>query len=237
VETKCSKDIRYHAVELLRLYRYLMKYRELSEILDLPPPALWRYITLKIIPNYERAENIVKLLTSKEVVSELLRRHIRFRDGAVDLQEVLSNVVLMKILAYVAYQYLGPEVDTVLTVELDGVPLATLVSELLRSRLAVARKGIPITSEGVYEVEYMSRDPPSIVRLYIPSPGIRRGDRVLIVDDIIRSGKTTAALVKLIKSVGATLVGVFSPIAVGDEWVRTLGEYVDKVLVVLNVKF
>jgi len=236
VEARYSKDVRYHAVELLRLYRHLMKYRELSEILSLPPPAIWRYVTLRIVPNYERAENLVKVLTSREVVSGLLRRYVRFREGAVDVQEVLSNVVLMKILAYVAYQHLGPEVDTVLTVELDGVPLATLVSELFRSKLAVARKGIPITSEGVYEVEYMSRDPPSIVRLYIPYAGIRRGDRVLIVDDIIRSGRTSAALVKLIKSVGATLVGIFSPIAVGGEWVRTLGEYLDRVFVVLKVE-
>lgn len=236
MDARYSKDVRYHAVELLRLYRHLMKYRELSEILNLPPPAIWRYVTLRIIPNYERAENLVKVLTSREVVSGLLRKYIRFRDGAVDVQEVLSNVVLMKILAYVAYQYLGPEVDTVLTVELDGVPLATLVSELFRSKLAVARKGIPITSEGVYEVEYMSRDPPSIVRLYIPYNGVRKGDRVLIVDDIIRSGRTSAALVKLIRSVGATLVGIFSPIAVGGEWVRTLGEYLDRVFVVLRVE-
>jgi len=236
VDARYSKDVRYHAVELLRLYRHLMKYRELSEILNLPPPAIWRYVTLRIIPNYERAENLVKVLTSREVVSGLLRKYIRFRDGAVDVQEVLSNVVLMKILAYVAYQYLGPEVDTVLTVELDGVPLATLVSELFRSKLAVARKGIPITSKGVYEVEYMSRDPPSIVRLYIPYNGVRKGDRVLIVDDIIRSGRTSAALVKLIRSVGATLVGIFSPIAVGGEWVRTLGEYLDRVFVVLRVE-
>lgn len=236
MDARYSKDVRYHAVELLRLYRHLMKYRELSEILNLPPPAIWRYVTLRIIPNYERAENLVKVLTSREVVSGLLRKYIRFRDGAVDVQEVLSNVVLMKILAYVAYQYLGPEVDTVLTVELDGVPLATLVSELFRSKLAVARKGIPITSKGVYEVEYMSRDPPSIVRLYIPYNGVRKGDRVLIVDDIIRSGRTSAALVKLIRSVGATLVGIFSPIAVGGEWVRTLGEYLDRVFVVLRVE-
>jgi adenine/guanine phosphoribosyltransferase-like PRPP-binding protein len=213
-----------------------VKYRELSEILNLPPPAIWRYVTLRILPNYERAENLVKVLTSREVVSGLLRRYVRFKESAVDVQEVLSNVVLMKILAYTAYRYLGPEVDAVLTVELDGVPLATLVSELFRSKLAVARKGIPITSEGFYEVEYMSRDPPSIVRLYIPYTGIKKGDRVLIVDDIIRSGRTSAALAKLIKSVGATLVGIYSPIAVGTEWVKTLGEYLDKVFVILKLE-
>jgi len=220
---------------LLRLYKELMKYRELSELIKIPPPAIWRYITLKIVPSYERAESLIKVLTSKEVVADLLGRYLKFKDGAVDVSGVLSNVPLLKIFAYVAY-FSFDEVDTVLTVELDGVPIATLVADLFKSKLAIARKGIPFTSDAVYEVEYVSRDPPSIVRLYIPSSGLRKREKVLIVDDIIRSGRTTAAMLKLIKNVGATLVGVFSPIAVGGNWREALKEYLDKVLVVLNVE-
>lgn len=210
-----------------------MKYRELSELVKIPPPAIWRYITLKIVPSYERAENLIKILTSKEVVASILKRYLKFREDAVDVSSVLSNIPLLKILAYVAY-FSFDEVDTVLTVELDGVPIATLVADLFKSKLAVARKGIPFTSEAVYEVEYVSRDPPSIVRLYVPSSGLKKRERVLIVDDIIRSGRTTAAMVKLIKNVGASLVGVFSPIAIGVSWRRTLEEYLDKVITLLN---
>lgn len=210
-----------------------MKYRELSELVKIPPPAIWRYITLKIVPSYERAENLIRTLTSREVVADILKRHIRFRDDAVDVSGVLSNVPLLKILAYVAY-FSFDEVDTVLTVELDGVPIATLVADLFKSKLAVARKGIPFTSDEVYEVEYVSRDPPSIVRLYVTSSGLKKRERVLIVDDIIRSGRTTAAMLKLIKSVGASLVGVFSPIAIGVSWHRTLEGYLDKVVTILN---
>ncbi len=210
-----------------------MKYRELSELVKIPPPAIWRYITLKIVPSYERAESLIRILTSREIVADILKRHIRFRDDAVDVSGVLSNIPLLKILAYVAY-FSFDEVDTVLTVELDGVPIATLVADLFKSKLAVARKGIPFTSDEVYEVEYVSRDPPSIVRLYVTSSGLKKRERVLIVDDIIRSGRTTAAMLKLIKSVGASLVGVFSPIAIGVSWHKTLEGYLDKVVTILN---
>mgnify|MGYP001772880773 CR=1 FL=1 len=234
-EGALSKDLRYHAVELLRLFKGLMKYRELSELIGIPPPALWRYITLKIVPSYERAESIVRTLTSRDVVSDLLRRYVRFRDSAVDVSGILSNVLLLKILAYVAY-YSFSEVDTVLTVELDGVPLATLVADLFRSKLTIARKGVPLTSDAVYEVEYISRDPPSVVRLYVPSTGLRKDERVLIVDDIVRTGRTTTAMMRLVQSIGAKLVGIFSPIAVGSGWHGPLRGYLDRMVVVLNLE-
>lgn len=230
-----SKDLRYHSVELLRLYKGLMKYREISELVGIPPPAIWRYITLKIIPSYERAESIVRLLTSKEVVSSILRKYIKFKDGAIDTSSILDNVLLLKILAYVAF-YNFNDVDTVLTVELDGVPIATLVADLFKSKLTISRKGIPFTSDSIYEAEYVSRDPPSIVRLYVPASGLKKGDRILIVDDIIRTGRTTATLVKLIKSVGATPTGIFSPIAVGKRWHETLKEHLNMVVTILEME-
>ncbi|MEM1622624.1 MAG: phosphoribosyltransferase family protein [Sulfolobales archaeon] len=212
-----------------------MKYREISELVGLPPPAIWRYITLKIVPSYERAESIVRLLTSRDVVSNVLRKYIRFRDGAVDTSGILDNILLLKILAYVAF-YSFSYVDTVLTVELDGVPIATLVADLFKSKLTISRKGVPFTSDAIYEAEYVSRDPPSIVRLYVPSSGLKKGEKVLIVDDIIRTGRTTATLIRLIKSVGGVLTGVFSPISIGQKWRETLKEYLSKVVTVLDIE-
>ncbi len=212
-----------------------MKYREISEIVGIPPPAIWRYISLRVVPSPERAEEIVRALTSKGVVSRVIGRYLRFKDGAVDTSGILSNVMLLKILAYVAF-YSFSDVDTVLTVELDGVPVATLVADLFKSKLAVARKGVPFTSEAVYEVEYVSRDPPSIVRLHLPSSGLRKGERTLIVDDIIRTGRTTSALIKLIRGVGAELVGVFSPIAIGRSWQETLKDHLDVIVTILEVE-
>ncbi|MCS7099619.1 MAG: phosphoribosyltransferase family protein [Sulfolobales archaeon] len=234
---EAGRDLRYHAVELLRLYKGLMKYREIAELVKIPPPAIWRYITLKIMPSYERAEDIVRALTSRDVVSSILKKYVRFKENAIDISNVFNNVMLLKVLAYLAYyNFSGSNVDVVLTVELDGVPIATLVADLFKSRLAISRKGIPFTSDTVYEAEYISRDPPSIVRLYLPSSDLRKNERVLIVDDIVRTGKTTATLIKLIRSIGATLIGVFSPIAVGSLWRETLRDYLDVIVTVLNIE-
>jgi adenine phosphoribosyltransferase len=43
-----------------------------------------------------------------------------------------------------------------------------------------------------------------------------------VVDDMIKSGETQEALVNLIKKAKAEVSGVFSLIAVGDEWKKRL---------------
>jgi len=44
----------------------------------------------------------------------------------------------------------------------------------------------------------------------------------LIVDDMIKTGETQAALVNLVRKAKAEISGVFSLIAVGDEWKKKL---------------
>ena len=58
--------------------------------------------------------------------------------------------------------------------------------------------------------------------LYIPKEIIKKRDSVLIVDDMIKSGETQEALVNLVKKAKAEVSGVFSLIAVGDEWKKRL---------------
>ncbi len=58
--------------------------------------------------------------------------------------------------------------------------------------------------------------------LYIPKEAIKKRDSVLVVDDMIKSGETQEALVNLVKKSKAEISGVFSLIAVGEEWKKRL---------------
>ena len=58
--------------------------------------------------------------------------------------------------------------------------------------------------------------------LYLPKDALKRRDSVLIVDDMIKSGETQAALVNLAKKARAEVSGVYSLIAVGDDWRHNL---------------
>lgn len=58
--------------------------------------------------------------------------------------------------------------------------------------------------------------------LYIPKEAIKKRDSVLVVDDMIKTGETQVALVNLVRKAKAEMSGLFSLIAVGDEWKRVL---------------
>jgi adenine phosphoribosyltransferase len=58
--------------------------------------------------------------------------------------------------------------------------------------------------------------------LFIPKEAVKKRDSVLVVDDMIKSGETQEALVNLVKKSKAEISGVFSLIAVGDEWKKRL---------------
>jgi len=54
--------------------------------------------------------------------------------------------------------------------------------------------------------------------LYVPKDAFKRRDSVLVVDDMIKTGETQAALINLVKKARAEVSGVYSLIAVGESW-------------------
>jgi len=72
------------------------------------------------------------------------------------------------------------------------------------------------------EETYALRDSGVTMTLYIPKDAIKKRDSVLIVDDMIKTGETQAALVNLVRKAKAEISGFFSLIAVGEEWKRKL---------------
>ena len=57
---------------------------------------------------------------------------------------------------------------------------------------------------------------------YIPKEAIKKRDSVLVVDDMIKSGETQEAMANLVRKAKAEISGVFSLIAVGEEWKKRL---------------
>jgi adenine phosphoribosyltransferase len=72
------------------------------------------------------------------------------------------------------------------------------------------------------ETYVMGKDSGVTVTLFIPKDAIKKRDSVLIVDDMIKSGETQEALGHLVKKAKAEISGVFSLVAVGDDWKERL---------------
>jgi adenine phosphoribosyltransferase len=123
------------------------------------------------------------------------------------------------------------KVDTILTVEAMGIPVANALSLKTGIPLTIVRKR-PYYLDG--EVELSQSTGYSKGALYIN--GLKKGDKIILVDDVISTGGTLLALVKALKIIGVEINDVVSVIGRGDGYLklRELG-IEPKILVTIDV--
>ena len=108
-----------------------------------------------------------------------------------------------------------PEFDLIVTPEAMGIPLATGLSLRTGKPFSIIRKreyGLPGEVKVEQETGYSSAD------LFINGPA--RGDRVLLVDDILSTGGTLRAILKALRGMGVKVVAALIAVEKGDGTVR-----------------
>jgi adenine phosphoribosyltransferase len=103
------------------------------------------------------------------------------------------------------------DVDKIVCVEAMGVHIATALSIKTRIPFVVVRKRV-YGLKG--EVPVHQTTGYSQGQLYIN--GLNKGDRVILVDDVVSTGGTMIALLKALKRMGVTVVDVVAVIEKGN---------------------
>ena len=137
------------------------------------------------------------------------------------IREVTANIVRIADL----------EVDKIVTVEAMGIPIGIGLSIITDIPLVIIRKrkyGLP------GEIEISQKTGYSKSQLFLN--GIKEGDRVIVVDDVISTGGTLLATLESLKIAGATVVDVVIVVERGNgvERLRSKG-YAVKTMVQVEV--
>jgi len=219
--------LRLMTIELLRTAKYKrnITYRELASKTGLPVTVLSRYAKGHVLPNTARAKQLWKVLTKLVGLEAELRSRIKFDDdGYFDNTDIIGDFnILQQAANHALANFAGKRVTRVLTAAVDGIPLATMVANSLGVNIVIAKRGKEVGVKAFLEETYvLGRDSGVTMTLYIPKDAIKKRDSVLIVDDMIKTGETQAALVNLVRKAKAEISGVFSLIAVGEEWKKRL---------------
>jgi adenine phosphoribosyltransferase len=214
-------------IELLRTAKYKrnITYRELASKTGLPVTVLSRYAKGHVLPNTARAKQLWKVLTKLVGLEMELRNRIKFdEEGYFDNTDIIGDFnILQQAANHALANFAGKRVTKVLTAAVDGIPLATMVANALGVNLIIAKRGKEVGVKAFLEETYvLGRDSGVTMTLYIPKDAIKKRDSVLIVDDMIKTGETQAALVNLVRKAKAEISGFFSIIAVGEEWKKKL---------------
>ncbi|MBE7040134.1 MAG: adenine phosphoribosyltransferase [Ruminococcaceae bacterium] len=113
----------------------------------------------------------------------------------------------------------APAFDVLITAESKGIPLLyEMARQSGNNYYIVARKGPKLYMKDIITTEVDSITTDHIQTLCIGSEEAQamNGKRVLIVDDVISTGESLAALETLINKVGGNIVGRMAVLAEGD---------------------
>lgn len=112
--------------------------------------------------------------------------------------------------ADIARQFAGANPDRILTAEVSGlIPAAMTGKALGNIPVVYARKHKPITMmEPVYVETAPSHTKGNEVSLMVSPEFLHAGERILVVDDFLATGRTIDALARIIQNAGAELVGI-----------------------------
>ncbi len=126
---------------------------------------------------------------------------------------------------------LAPEYDYMLTAESKGIPIVHEMARLDGNRkYFLARKHPKLYMSGVFEVNVRSITTAAEQKLYLDGADaeLMKGKRILVVDDVISTGESLAALEQLVEKAGGIVCGKMAILAEGDAQTRDDIIYLEK---------
>ncbi len=116
-----------------------------------------------------------------------------------------------------------PEHDVIITAEAKGIPLCYEMARQGCGVYVIARKSVKVYMENPISIEVKSITTSAVQKLYLAEDKAHLidGKRVLLVDDVISTGESLAALEEIVKRAGGIIVGKAAVLAEGDASTRS----------------
>ena len=112
----------------------------------------------------------------------------------------------------------APDFDYMVAPEAKAIPLIhEMAKQSGRNEYMLVRKAAKLYMDGVFETEVKSITTESVQKLYMDGADAKKlkDKRILILDDVISTGESLAAVERLVEEAGGNIVGRMSILAEG----------------------
>ena len=133
-------------------------------------------------------------------VPDFPKKGILFKDITTLLSDAKSY---QKMIDLLSHRYIDKRIDKVVGVEARGFIIGAALAYKLGAGIVLVRKPGKLPSETfrkTYELEYGTDT------LEIHTDSIKKGERILIADDLLATGGTVAAVVDMVKEMGGDII-------------------------------
>ena len=143
-------------------------------------------------------EELIKLIRD---VPDFPKKGILFKDITTLLK---VPGAFQKAIDLMAEPYAGKSIDLLVSVEARGFAIGSALAYKLGTGMVLIRKPGKLPSETIqvtYDLEYGTDS------IEVHKDAIQKGQKVLIVDDLLATGGTVEGVVKLVNQMGGEIVG------------------------------
>lgn len=135
-----------------------------------------------------------------------------------------------------AQHFAGKKIDKILTIEASGIAPAIMVGFLLNVPVVFAKKKKPSTMQDMLVTEVFSFTKQRTYSVCCSKEFLKKGDKVLFIDDFLANGNAAKGIIDLTEQAGAELEGmgfiVEKSFQHGGEMLRKMGYQVESLAII-----
>ncbi len=149
----------------------------------------------------------------KELRERILKEGQNLGEGILKIDSILNHQLdthlMMACGQELADRFANQGVTRILTAEVSGIAPAMATGYALNVPVVYARKTKPVTMFGPIFLETAPSHTKGMeVHLMVAAEFMPPGERVLIIDDFLASGKTLRGLIRIVREARCNLVGI-----------------------------
>ncbi|MCS7128459.1 MAG: hypothetical protein N3E36_05140 [Sulfolobales archaeon] len=236
VDKYSSLRARLLSIELLKLLKKRLTYKQLSELTGLSPSILCRYVKGFIVPMTSQSLLLMAALLESIDVDRTIRNFIdKEKSITIDLSRLFKDPDLSKLVSFILLgEFAGRKVNKILVGASTVLPIAAYLASEIDSDVIIAkrRKYLGVS----YYEEVIVRSAHDVETIYVDRDLISKRDYVAIITDLMITGRTMRALMNIVSKAKAELVNAIAIVAIGNDWRKRVGSqikylsYLDKLL-------
>ncbi|WP_053955544.1 pur operon repressor [Inediibacterium massiliense] len=168
---------------------------------------------------------------SKEILESVcnkLSESQRIIPGAfLYMADIIYNPSIVRKLGQIlATQFIGEDIDYVVTVETKGIPIALMTANALNVPLIILRRDSKVTEGSTVSINYLSGSTGKIQTMSISKRAIKNGANVIIIDDFMKAGGTAKGMMDMMREFEANVVGIGVMIATKEPENKVVKDYI-----------
>lgn len=176
----------------------------------------------------------------KALKERILRDGKCFEGGILKVDNFINHQmdpILMKSIAVeFVRRFASTDINKIITVEASGIAPAIMTGYLLELPVVFAKKKRPATMENMLATTVFSFTKNRSYDICVSKDFLRRGDRVLFIDDFLANGNAAKGIIDLAGRAGATIAGmgfiIEKAFQHGGDYLRSEGMRVESLAII-----